>query len=161
VKFVCDSTVGKLARLMRMAGFDTASVRTEGTAAVISVAREENRQILSRNSRFSELTMAPDFYHVTPDLPDRQFARLIVDLGLELNRAAFLTRCLDCNAPLQPVEKCELEEELFPYVRATQDSFHRCPQCRKVYWQATHVQAMNRNLERLVMLVESLRDSRE
>ncbi|MCH7996663.1 MAG: hypothetical protein IIB11_02680, partial [Chloroflexi bacterium] len=29
-----------------------------------------------------------------------------------------------------------------------QASFHRCPSCRKVYWQGTHWQRMSEDLER-------------
>jgi uncharacterized protein with PIN domain len=154
VKFVCDNTVGRLARLLRMAGLDTAYVAENDLQQVISLSREQGRKIVSRNSRFLELTLATDFYHVTSDNDEEQFRTLVVDLQLKLSTDQFLTRCLECNEVLVEIDKQEVKGRVWPYVWQTQDRFHTCPGCGKIYWRATHIKAMSARLTRLLREIE-------
>jgi uncharacterized protein with PIN domain len=149
VKFVCDNTVGKLARLLRMAGLDTAYVPEDDLRRVISLSREQGRKIVSRNSRFAELTIASDVYHLTADGPEEQFIQLAVDLQLELDSDKYLTRCVDCNDELVPIDKNDIRGRVWPYVWQTQHNFSTCPSCGRIYWRATHAEAIAIRLERL------------
>ncbi len=147
VKFVCDNTVGKLARLLRMAGFDTAYVPEDNLSRVISLSREQDRKIISRNSRFAELTIVSDFYHLDADDPEEQFIQLFVDLQLELDSDRYLTRCVDCNDELIPIARNDVKDRVWPYVWQSQDNFSTCPACGRIYWRATHAQAISSRME--------------
>ena len=63
--------------------------------------------------------------------------------------AGLLTRCVECNEPLQPIAKEQVEDTVPPYVFENQDVFSACPGCRRVFWPATHQQLMVEELERL------------
>jgi hypothetical protein len=62
---------------------------------------------------------------------------------------AFLARCSRCNTPLEGLEPAAACTRVPPYVGKTQRSFARCPTCARIYWPATHVERMRRELARL------------
>lgn len=146
MKFVLDNTVGKLARLLRIAGFDTSYVVENDLPQVIAISREQQRLIVSRNSRYEKLALAADFYHVESDDPEEQFLALLSDLNLDLEENLWLSRCLECNALLERVDKQATSGKVWPYVWATQEKFYHCPDCDKLFWSATHVAAMREKL---------------
>jgi len=142
MRFVCDSTMGKLARLLRMAGFDTAYVKEDNLARVLAISKEENRLIISRNSKYLELQLASSFYYLTADEPLDQFRKLVFDLQMQLDEKRFLTRCLQCNEPLEKIAAEKVLERLYDFVARTQPEIFVCPRCDKLYWHATHARAM-------------------
>lgn len=142
MRFVCDSTVGKLARWLRMAGFDTAYVKEENIPRVLTLSKEENRVILTRNSQLTGLSLAANLLLLRADDPVEQFRRLAIDLNLRLDESSFLTRCLECNEPLTEVDKNAVRSRLYDYVARTQERILICRHCDKLYWHATHAQAM-------------------
>lgn len=142
MRFVCDSTMGKLARLLRMAGFDTAYVKENDSARVLAISREENRLIVSRNSKYLGLQLANRFYHLTADDPLDQFRQIVSDLQMQLDEKQFLTRCLQCNEPLEKVAAEKVMERLYDFVARTQKEIFVCQRCDKLYWHATHACAM-------------------
>jgi len=134
--------MGKLARLLRMAGFDTAYVKANNLARVLAISKEENRLIVSRNSRYLELQLASNFYHLTEDEPRDQFRKLVTDLQIQLDEKQFLTRCLRCNELLEKIATEKVLERLYDFVARTQQEIFICRQCDKLYWHATHARAM-------------------
>ncbi len=159
VRFVCDNTVGKLARLLRMAGFDTAYVVDNDVGRVIALCREEDRKIVSRNSRYAELVLADNFYHVKVDNPEEQFCQVVIDLKLTLSTNHFLSRCLNCNRELEEINKADIKEHVFPYVFKTQERFSTCPNCNRIFWQATHARAIKEKLLKLKSAVDRRRQA--
>jgi len=142
MRFVCDSTMGKLARFLRMAGFDTAYVKEDNLARVLAISKEENRLIVSRNSKYLGLQLASNFYHLTADEPLDQLRKLVSDLQMQLDEKRFLTRCLQCNELLEKIATEKVLERLYDFVARTQQEIFVCPRCDKLYWHATHARAM-------------------
>jgi uncharacterized protein with PIN domain len=149
MRFVCDSTVGKLARFLRMAGFDTACVPRPELPKVLAISREEGRKIVSRNSKIRDIRLASDFYHIMDDDPETQFRKLLTDLDLDLSEDDFLSRCLECNFPLMSIPKQEIGGKVYPYVFRTQESFFICQKCDRIFWHATHAEAIVNRLRRI------------
>lgn len=158
MRFICDSTVGKLTRLLRMAGYDTAYVKEPGWRKVVKRALGEKRIILSRNSLYSDLKLAPQFLLLHDDSPEEQFRVVVREYGLKIDPGRFLSRCLECNGTLVPVEVEAIRERLWDYVAESQDSFFLCETCDRVYWHGTHARAMTDRLLKLKEQVEK-RDS--
>ncbi len=158
MRFVCDSTVGKLARFLRMAGFDTAYVKKDDLSAVLSISKEENRMILSRNSQFGELRLADQFFHLAADDPFEQFRSVVTAFGLQLEAGNFLTRCLECNELLEKADKEKFRDRLWKFVADTQPRIFYCPRCDKLYWPATHARSM---ISRLLAIKSELDQSSE
>jgi uncharacterized protein with PIN domain len=153
MRFVCDSTMGKLARLLRMAGFDTAYVKENNPARVLAISKEENRLIVSRNSKYIVLQLASNYYHLTADEPLDQFRKLVSDLQMQLDEKQFLTRCLQCNEPLEKIATEKVIDRLYDFVARTQPEMFFCQRCDKLYWHATHARAM---IARLIAIKSEL-----
>jgi len=149
--FIADHNVGKLARWLRMMGYDAEFFRGED-AALVARALEEDRIILTRDTRIVQRRLVKSgrlkvVLFVTDD-PESQICQLMAELKLKTDFAPF-TLCLECNRPLEERQKEQLKERLPLYVYKTQQGFMECPACRRLYWKGTHWQAMTRRLERL------------
>jgi hypothetical protein len=125
---------------------------------VISLSREQDRCIVSRNSRYQELVLASRFYHVQADRPKQQMVDLLLDLNLTLDPDRYLTRCLECNQPLVEIDKHAVAGRVWPYVWATQDKFSICESCGRIYWRATHAKAIVQQLAEIGTEIDKRRN---
>ena len=141
-RFLCDPTVGRLANYMRMIGYDTASMTSHVAGDILDIALNEDRTILTRNSNLAEMKLARDVILLTDDDPWEQLRQVIKVRHLAIDRTRILTRCLVDNDILVPISREEVKDKVWPYVYATQNKFTICPACGRVYWPATHVEAM-------------------
>ena len=75
-----------------------------------------------------------------------QLKQVVQELNLSLRP---FTLCIECNLPLEPRTKEEVEELVPPYVFRTQSQYLQCPSCQRVYWRGTHWERMARELQEL------------
>lgn len=136
-RFIADAQLGRLARYLRFAGFDTVHVTTGADAALVTQAQAEDRTVLTRDRDLLMHRAVQRGCHVRDDAPLRQLADLAHRLRLDLH-AARPARCMLCNAPLLDVAKAEVAADLPPRTAACFDAFWRCPECRRVYWRGSH-----------------------
>ncbi|MEN8189164.1 MAG: Mut7-C RNAse domain-containing protein [Thermodesulfobacteriota bacterium] len=148
LSFMVDNNVGKLARLMRMAGFDAVSVPTGGLQEIGLAARREQRVLLSRNRELLRCRVVSHGRLIRHHDPEQQLAEVIelYDLFTELQP---FSRCLLCNDLLQEVAKSEIIDHLEPLTRKYYDRFRQCPGCGRVYWKGSHHQRMGEVLKAL------------
>ena len=145
--FSVDVNVGKLARLLRMAGIDTwyDPRLTEEELAVASA--RHGRILLSRNRDLLQRKCITWGRLVRAEMPEEQLTEIISLYGLHRHLAPF-SRCLECNALLQPVDKSSILDRLEPLTRKYYHRFKRCPDCDRIYWQGSHHKRMLDLLER-------------
>ncbi|TFW19068.1 twitching motility protein PilT [Massilia arenosa] len=146
-RFVADAHVGGLARLLRMAGFDTLYDNNYHDAEIEMLAEAQQRIILTRDRDLLKRGSVTHGCYVRALKPEPQFREIMDRLDLHSLARPF-TLCLHCNAPLRPIPKAEVEEQLPPLVRAGQQDFVTCEVCRRVYWKGTHWQRMAALLQR-------------
>jgi len=139
---------------MRMLGFDTAMSDSHMAREVLSIALEEKRTIITRNTVLANMKMARDVVLLTEDDPWEQLRTVLEAKGLEIDRKRVLTRCLEDNEPLVEIDKYDIRGEVWPYVWETQDYFTTCPRCGRIFWPASHVEAMLEKLRSLGLLKE-------
>lgn len=142
-KFVADSMLGKLAKWMIAAGFDVVFKKNSSREFVISIAKEQERIILTRDLAIKE----SDVVFVESDNFREQIEQVFKLSGIPSSEKAF-TRCLDCNIILIPADKDEVEGKVPPYVFKTHRKFLRCPQCDKIFWKGSHYDRMKEILEK-------------
>ena len=130
---------GRLARWLRLMGHDAATGAAEPLAALYRRAVNEARVIVTRNGRVQEGRLVRVIHLDRRDLAG-QLRQVMRALGLTLDADRAFSRCDVCNVALQAIEKPQVKEQVPPYVFQTQDAFHACPSCRRVYWAATHHQ---------------------
>lgn len=132
-RFLCDQNLGRLARWLRILGFDTEYMRRDSEAEVMEALRE-GRTVLTRRS-----TMAgrPSVHVIVHDRVEDQLMELGGVMDLSQGGPAF-SRCSLCNATLEQVGRDDVKGSVPDYVHATLDTFARCTSCGHVYWKGTH-----------------------
>jgi uncharacterized protein with PIN domain len=145
VRFVADAHLGGLARLLRMAGFDTLYDNGLHGDQVEALAVEEQRVVLTRDRDLLKRRSIDYGCFVRALKPQAQLDEVFERLDLA-GRARPFTRCLHCNGPLRQVSKAEVAERLPPQVAEAQDEFRTCDLCGRVYWKGSHWKRMNRQI---------------
>lgn len=146
-RLLVDRTLGRLARWLRLLGYDTVWERSAGPAELLASAQEQDRVILTRDTLLVErrairrgLVRA---VLVRDDLLVDQLRQLRVEQGLQRRGEP---RCLVCNSALEPRVLRKVRERVPPYVAQTQTRFTFCPACGRVTWPGTHWEHMQRRL---------------
>lgn len=147
LKFAVDRMLGKLAKWLRVIGYDVIYGQHLSGYGLIRAARAENRLILTRDRGLPK-KQPPDFLFIESNYYREQVRQVMRACGLRPLDRAF-TRCLECNIVLEPRSKAAVENTVPPYVFATQKNFSWCPKCRRIYWPATHHQSMLEELKNL------------
>ena len=152
ITFIVDSNAGKLARWLRMMGYDTLFFNSIEDGRLVDIALKEARVVVTRDTQIAKRRVAANgnvkVILSREDDPGRQLLQVMKELNLDCRETQF-TRCLECNQILLPRSKDEVEDLVPPYVFRTQTQYMQCPSCRRVYWQGTHWQRMKRALEEI------------
>lgn len=152
VKFVADNNVGKLARWLRLIGYDTAALEQKDDREMIRIALSENRIVLTKDAEFMKRRLVTSgrvkAIHISQDDPRLQVQGVAKALSLDYRFRPF-SLCLECNRVLLPRERDEVKTLVPPHVFETQTRFTQCPECRRIYWPGTHWQAMCQILQEL------------
>lgn len=135
MKLLADSMLGSLGRWLRLLGYDTAMAGSEPDWQIVRRARAEGRVILTRDRELARRRGVQSLLVLAGDL-DAQLDQVAGELALPPPQPG--TRCLHCNAALLPAQRDDVAADVPPYVLQTQESFRRCPNCRRVYWRGTH-----------------------
>jgi len=146
LRFVADSHLGGLARLLRMAGFDTIYDNGLRGDQVEVLAVEEERVVLTRDRELLKRRTIEYGCYVRALKAQAQLREVFERLGLA-ERARPFTRCMHDNAPLRSVPKAAVLDRLPPQVAATQEEFNTCDVCGRVYWKGSHWERMSGMLD--------------
>lgn len=136
-RFIADAHLGRLARYLRLAGFDTLFFNDAGDRRLAALSVTEGRILLTRDRA---LLMRREITHgcyLHAQLPEAQLAELFRRLDLFRQTAPF-RRCLECNGVLERVAKEDVSAQLPGRVAERHTEFWRCGGCAKVYWQGSH-----------------------
>lgn len=152
LKFIVDHNVGKLAKWLRLAGYDACFFDGDDDAEMIAAALAEDRVLLTRDTQIMKRGIITSgrlsAILIKGDKSEQQMRQVINNLNLDCQSRPF-TVCLECNQPLEERTKDEVKDRVPPYVFQTQHQYMECPRCRRIYWRGTHWQAMARKLDRL------------
>ncbi|GAG69014.1 unnamed protein product, partial [marine sediment metagenome] len=140
MKFIADIMVGRLAKYLRMAGYDVLYINTASDDQIIKKAGETDRIVLTRDSlmlarrEFKKGTVK--YLFIKDDKLKNQLNQIKSDLKVSLKPN--LVRCIECNRKLIKVKKEDVKNKVPPYVYKTQQNFLYCKKCDKYYWRGTH-----------------------
>ena len=147
-RFVADTHLGKLARHLRMAGFDTLWGNDWDDDRIVACSLAQRRTILTRDKGMLRRAEVERGYFVRAIHADVQLAEVLRALQLE-GRLQPFSRCRECNTPLEDVALEAVLERVPPKVRALYQRFRRCPGCERIYWEGTHFARMKTLVDRL------------
>jgi uncharacterized protein with PIN domain len=148
MRFVLDVHLGKLAHHLRMLGFDTLYRNDYTPPALIGIAAEEDRILLSKSRTLVDSGALLAAYCVQSSDPREQVVEVLHRFDLWSSAHPFM-RCLHCNSTLSTVPKEGITESLPEKVRGLYTDFRACPSCGRIYWQGTHFQKMMAFTQRL------------
>jgi uncharacterized protein len=140
MRFVCDATLGKLARYLRMLGFDAACMDRPPQGDRMD-SREDPPYFLTRGTRAWQ---GDRIIRIRADKVRDQLIELGNMLPLSPRGDLIMSRCILCNTVLEETDRQEIEQSVPEYVFHRHTRFTRCPCCKRVYWSGTHAKGMNR-----------------
>ena len=136
VRFAVDRMLGRLARWLRILGYDVAYGPHLGGRTLVDCARRERRLLLTRDTRLLRTCDLPPHVFVASDRFRDQLRQLAATVRLDAGEV--LSRCLDCNLLLEDLSRDAAHDRVPVFVWQTTARFLTCPRCRRVYWPATH-----------------------
>lgn len=147
-RFVLDVHLGKLARNLRLLGFDSLYPKNAGEEELILRMENEQRIILTRNRGLLKRKRVSHAYCVHEENPVLQTVEVAHRLDLINNLRPF-TRCLECNSLLRKIDKQDISGQLPPQTQSDFDLFYQCPGCRRNYWRGSHFEGMRRFVDQV------------
>ena len=139
LKFLVTEESARLARWLRLMGYDAATAGATPLPALYRRAYNEARIVVTRNGRVGTSRLFRVVQLNNQRLED-QLKQVMKELHLSVEPDKAFSRCDVCNVTVDPVEKSLIKDRVPPYVFQTQPAFHQCPSCRRIYWAATHYQ---------------------
>ena len=150
LRFVADAHLGGLARLLRMAGFDTLYENSFDDSEIERIAAQQDRVVLTRDRDLLKRRTITHGCYVHTIKPVQQLREIFQRLDLTRSACPF-TLCLHCNAPLRVVDKALVLDSLPPRVSATYEHFSTCDVCRRVFWEGSHWRSMQALLGKIML----------
>jgi uncharacterized protein with PIN domain len=149
MKFAADRMLGKLAKWLRILGYDTLYSRTLSNDKFLALANE-GRILLSRNTRMMDKLTADKLIFVEANDPKMQLQGIVRFLGLKPDPDKFFSRCTVCNGVLRPIESQDVVERVPDYILTRHNRFSECKACGKIYWEGSHLARSRLVIQRLL-----------
>jgi uncharacterized protein len=152
-RFVVDIMLGRLARWLRALGYDTRypgpAPGHAGDRQLLQIAHAEDRILVTRDRMLARLA-GPRGCLVRAERLDDQLVEMVEHLGLHPREQDWLSRCLDCNSPLEPSARAGVRGLVPERIFATHAEFRNCAGCAKIYWAGSHTDRMLERLARVL-----------
>lgn len=148
-KFILDVHLGKLAKYLRLSGFETYYEKAYDDNEIIRRALSGHLTVLTRDLGILKNKLVTRGYWVRSQLPGEQLREVLIRFDLK-NLLKPFTRCTICNAILADAGKIEVEDQLLPKTRLYYQEYKKCPDCGRIYWKGSHFEKMKKNLEKII-----------
>ena len=146
--FAAEKTLGKLAKWLRLLGFDT--VFETGIFRDNFVEDlEPERILLTRTNWIRRYYSDHNPIFVESNDPWCQLKQVIRELGIKQNDTRPFSRCLLCNDEIIAIEKELIFGKIPDYIWETNSVFQTCPACNRIYWPGSHTQRSMERIEEL------------
>jgi len=154
-KFICDVHLGKLARNLRMFGFDVYYENNLNDEQIVEISLNQKRTILTRDLGILKRKDVLRGYFVREDDPQKQLEEVIKRFDL-LSLIKPLTLCLECGGKLIRIPRKKIPNfELLPEkVKASQNKFFICKECKNLYWKGTHYNSMKTFMNNFIHILK-------
>jgi len=148
VKFITDHNLGKLAKWLRLLGYDTICHAGKTDQALWRRARLDTRVLLTRRKDLQWYPEEIKTIVLEEETVDRQLTELLDKLQIEPKKKDFFRYCAVCNTRLEKIGKNDAVDRVPPYIMENHEHFYRCPSCLRVYWPGSHVDHIKEALRR-------------
>jgi uncharacterized protein with PIN domain len=146
IKFILDVHLGKLAKYLRILGFDTFYRNNCDDPEIIRISLNEHRIILTRDRGLLKVKKVTHGYFIRSQEPLEQLREVLNHFDLYHLIRSF-TRCTKCNGLLQLTDKNRIDDQLEPLTRKYFDKFYQCADCRSIFWEGSHYDRLKSVIE--------------
>ncbi len=149
MKFIADAMLGRLTRWLRFLGYDILYYPHISDAKLIRIAREQDRLILTRDTRLVQSKAAKNHVLITANDPYQQLIEVID--SLKLKRFDLFSRCVSCNGELTKIiDKEEIKDSVPEHVFLHHNDFMKCRDCGKIYWEGSHPKKFREKVNEII-----------
>ena len=148
MRFMADAMLGRLARWLRILGYDTAYEKVITDGVLLERVIRDDRWLLTRDRRLAlrKLLRGRHTLIVSDDV-EGQLHQLHRDIKIDLDvNPQRGYRCADCNVVLSSISHAVAAPLVPPFVAQQYGEFLQCPHCRRVFWPGTHWNDLGRRL---------------
>ena len=150
MKFVADCMLGRLAKWLRILGFDVLYFSKAEDSELLAISRAEGRILLTRDSGLIEKNRkSKTRLFVRSENWEDQIVQVLDEYGL-WDDIRPNSLCLECNRVLKPLPKSRAANLVPPYVLEHAENFALCPGCGRVFWQGSHATDMENGIRRIL-----------
>jgi uncharacterized protein len=150
MKFLADSSLGRLSKWLRILGYDTVYWRGDADRPFLRRAEREGRAVLTRRRDVLSRQQPGIVLFVENDRVEDQIGEVLEKLDLRPDPDKLFTLCLRCNESLKAAAPEEVRSLVPEYVFRTQNEFRVCPKCRGVFWSGTQRERAMKTLKELL-----------
>ncbi|OQY13668.1 MAG: hypothetical protein B6I30_02540 [Desulfobacteraceae bacterium 4572_187] len=143
INFAAEKTLGKLAKWLRILGFDTIYDPDN-----INLP-ESGRILLTRTKSIRNEYTTDKLIFIESDKPFKQLQEVIKTLGIVRKDIKTFTRCIRCNTKIKTINKNSIRSVVPDYVWENQDYFKACSKCKRIYWQGSHTKRSMKLIKKL------------
>ena len=147
IRFAADASLGKLAKWLRLLGFDTLYVREIPNSRFMEFG--ERRILLTRTERIRDQNRSYPLIFIRSNHPFEQLKEVIQALGLISADIRPFSRCIRCDFSIKTVDKESVRDRVPDYTWETCDTFQMCAQCGRIYWPGSHTERCRETIQRL------------
>lgn len=149
-RFIADAMLGKLAKWLRMLGYDTLYFRDATDDTLAFCAHREKRWLLTRKTHLKKRNdLREHLFFISSNAPLKQLLEVTDVLRPDSTPPPPFTRCLICNHTLSEIPSDQIRSIVPDYVITTQQHFSTCPSCKRIFWRGTHYETMHKTLAEL------------
>ncbi len=144
-KFILDVHLGRLARYIRLLGYDALFRTDYDDNEIIRISLDEARIILTRDRGLLKNSKVTHGYWIRSQRTAEQLNEVIKRFSLADGAKPF-TRCLECNSLLKTADKEEISERLPYRTKKYYNDFWQCQGCKRIYWEGSHYEKMRKKI---------------
>ncbi|MCX7913592.1 MAG: Mut7-C RNAse domain-containing protein [Thermodesulfovibrionales bacterium] len=149
-RFICDVMLGRLAKWLRILGFDTLYFRVISDGELVKIAKQEQRIILTRDRALIKNKMVENAFLINSNDIVEQLEEFLKLFKNHFDKiSAFSSRCVNCNSELHKVQKEAVLNEAPEYIIFNNNFFLKCYNCGKIFWDGSHKKMIDRTIREI------------
>jgi uncharacterized protein with PIN domain len=148
IKFILDVHLGKLAKILRMLGFDTFYKNDYNDREIINISKTDNRIILTSDCGILKNKSVTHGCYIRSEQPYEQAQEVLQRFDL-FSQIKTFHRCMICNGVIESVSKESILSEIPPKTAKYYKKFYKCSDCGKIYWKGSHYFNMKEKIEQI------------
>lgn len=144
-RFIADAMLGSLSKWLRILGFDTLYFRTSADNEIIKLARQDQRILLTKDTGLVKNKKVGNCIQIKSEGALQQLKEVLSVISSS-QQFDLPPRCPECNGALALTDRGAIAGDVPEHVFLNFNSFFRCVNCGKVYWEGSHKKLIDRKI---------------